>query len=230
MYNQYHLQLKKDYGNNISLLYTDTDSLFIKLTNYDFQKEIVSGELSKYMDRSNFPRDRKDFFDDSCRGALGKLKSETGVHDIVEIIALQAKSYSVLLSNGETKKASKGIQNWIQHKLTHNKYKEIIEGKIDNFYVTVTNIGRKKGKLVTVRSNKRALSNVDIKRYHLGDGSTLGYGHPKIPKIRDRIISKSNSMSKAMKKRKYCANATPTTVDLCFPATKKACKLFNIIK
>ena len=41
MYNNYHLELKKDYGSDINLLYTDTDSLFIKLTNHEFQKDIL---------------------------------------------------------------------------------------------------------------------------------------------------------------------------------------------
>ena len=76
MYELYYNKLKPHYKERLRLLYSDTDSFLLEFIGPDFMHEAIHGELSKYMDRSNFPKDHK-YFDDSRKGELGYLKSET---------------------------------------------------------------------------------------------------------------------------------------------------------
>ena len=59
MYDLYYNKLKRHYGDQLRLLYSDTDSFLLKFTDHDFMYEAAHGELRHYMDRSNFPKDHK---------------------------------------------------------------------------------------------------------------------------------------------------------------------------
>ena len=74
MYDLYYNKLKSHYGDQLRSLYSDTDSFPLEFNKLDFMHEAAHGELSNYMDRSNFPTDHK-YFDKSCKGELGFLKS-----------------------------------------------------------------------------------------------------------------------------------------------------------
>ena len=57
MYNFYYNVLKKTYGNNVNLVYSDTDSFLLEFQNVDIYSELCKKPLMDYMDTSNFPSD-----------------------------------------------------------------------------------------------------------------------------------------------------------------------------
>ena len=106
MYDLYYNKLKKAYGDEIRLIYSDTDSFLLEFKGHEFMEQAVIGPLSHYMDRSNFPKDHPDF-DESRKGELGFLKSETAEKRIAGVIALQPKCYCLKLEGDSTKLAAK---------------------------------------------------------------------------------------------------------------------------
>ena len=120
MYDLYYNKLKSHYKDNLRLLYSDTDSFLLEFKDRDFMYEAAHGQLRHYMDRSNFPVDHE-YFDDSRKGELGFLKSETGEKRIAGVIALQPKCYCLKLEGDSTKLAAKGIPRFQQKNFKFRK-------------------------------------------------------------------------------------------------------------
>jgi hypothetical protein len=171
--------LKPAYGDTVSLVYSDTDSLLLQFDGvYDIEKELKKEPLVKYMDFSNM--EGSTLHDISQQGKLGLLKSETGSDYPNEIVCLQPKVYSVLLNSMETKRAAKGVNRTVQKNLTHELYKKIHSQTITAHSETVCNITSNKCKLHTTKTRKKCLGKVETKRYYLDGERSLGYGHPDI--------------------------------------------------
>merc|ERR1712212_292712 len=78
MYDLYYNIFKKEFGDNVSLLYSDTDSFLLKFENVNIYEKMAAGEvLYDYVDSSNFNENYSLFTNDK-KGMLGLLKSETG--------------------------------------------------------------------------------------------------------------------------------------------------------
>ena len=91
MYSFWYRVLKPKYGDDIELIYTDTDSLIFNVKNVDFYKEI---EAAKDMyDLSGYPKDH--FCYDGKNGKVsGKFKDEASGRPITEVAAISSKMYS----------------------------------------------------------------------------------------------------------------------------------------
>ena len=77
---------------NAELLFTDADSL-----TYEIKSENVYEEFFKWKDLFDFSNYSKDseFFDDTTKNVIGKMKDEYGGVIIDQFIGLKSKMYSI---------------------------------------------------------------------------------------------------------------------------------------
>ena len=163
----------------------DTDSFLLNFEGVDVYKEMKTGLISQHMDFSNFPVDHE-LYDDTRKGQLGLLKSETAERPIVEAICLAPKCYSILQDNGKVKNTAKGVPHAMkQVNLTHDIYREILDGKINSVSVPYGRIESMHNKLFTVCNDKRALTGLDKKRYWLNSVESVAFDHPSIKRKHD---------------------------------------------
>jgi hypothetical protein len=185
MYNFFYGTLKKHYDNDVSLIYTDTDSLLLSFKNMDFFSEIVKHPLISFVDRSNFDREHY-LYNNENESKLGYLKNEVGSSAIKEVICLQPKCYSVLIDEGECnriKSTAKGVPFSKQHLLTHKKYNEIHSQVKSIEKIKCTNIIKRKNKLLVKTHVKSALTKFDNKRYWLNAVESIAFGHPSLKHV-----------------------------------------------
>ena len=100
MYDFYYNQLKKQYGKNCDLLYTDTDSLLLEIQTEDVYKDIKTNEY--HYDTSDYPKYHP-LHSTVNKKVLGKMKDECAGTPITEVVCLRSKMYSVM-TEGESKK------------------------------------------------------------------------------------------------------------------------------
>ena len=206
MYNLFHNVIKKSYGENVKLLYSDTDSLILGFTGVDdIYHEFKSGALAPHMDLSNY-KPESPFYDRSRKGCFGFLKDEMGGKIITEAICLLPKSYSLLTEdpvNGiEHIIAAKGVPFNAQRRIKHKTYQDLLDGRIKQVFVKCSNIRSKNFNLYTTHTKKVGLSNIDIKRFYLDKTKSVAYGHPlTIAKSKRSREDDNNTMSNSSKKK-----------------------------
>ena len=90
MYDFYYNTLKARYGENVRLLYTDTDSLIVKVDTED-----VYGDMKKNLDdydTSNYSPGHP-LYSDQNKKVIGKFKDELGGKVMTEFIGIRPKMY-----------------------------------------------------------------------------------------------------------------------------------------
>ena len=118
MYNFYYNTLKKNYGDNIRLLYTDTDSVIIHVTTDDIYCDLQAN-ISDY-DTSNYPADHP-LFSTANKKVIGKFKDELGGKVMTEFVGIRPKMYSY--AGEESGKRAKGVKKSVLKKtITHDDY------------------------------------------------------------------------------------------------------------
>ena len=105
MYDWYHNKPKKKYGENCTLLYTDTDSLLVDIKTNDIYKDML--ESKDEYDSSDCPKDHL-LFDETNKKVIGKIKDECAG---TPIAGLCPKLYSILRSDEQLIKKAKGVKN-----------------------------------------------------------------------------------------------------------------------
>ena len=177
MYRFYYSVLKKIYGGNVSLLYTDTDSMVLDIKCDDVYKDMEEiQDLNEWIDTSNFPETHP-LYDEGRKGKLGLLKSETGSVAIEEAICLKAKTYSLLLADGTNKKAAKGVPYSCQKDLAHSTYYDTYMTKREKSFL-FKSIRSVKYQLVTEEFSRTGLSVYDDKRFVIDEETSVSYGYP----------------------------------------------------
>ena len=130
--------MKKKYGENIRLLFTDTDSLMYEVQTDDFYQDMWS--MREQFDLANYPASSH-YQDPTNNKVVGKFKDEANGDPILEFGGLRAKMYSYqTLSHNEsgeqcilTKKRAKGIQRAAVSKLRHEEFKRQLDAPEENF-------------------------------------------------------------------------------------------------
>ena len=213
MYDLFYNVFKKHYGDNVSLIYMDTDSFLLEFKNLDVYEEMAKEPLSDYMDTSNFPK-KHPLFNEDNKGKLGLLKSETADIPIVEAICLAPKTYSVHLENDSIKNTAKGVNKTEKNKLRHEIYRDVHDGTTVKTQAICSTIRSFHNKLYTLKIKKNALVKIDRKRFWINREKSLAYDHPDAEKTRN-IINVEKS-----KKRKIeqCEEELP--LDLTFKRVK----------
>jgi hypothetical protein len=182
--------LKPQYGSNLKIILSDTDSFLTEIKTNSIFEDMVPF-LNKF-DTSNFPKSHF-LYSKTNKAVCGSMKFEHGNIIIKSVCALRSKMYSFTF--GETNQeqiCAKGIPFVVQkNELKFENYKKcLFQNKITKHKFST--IRSYKNKLYTITQNKKGLSNFDDKRYVLDQGiHTLAFGHWQIPYI--EIIKKINS-------------------------------------
>ena len=138
----------------------DTVSFLLNFEGVDVYKEIKEGKPKELMDLSNFLVDHE-LHDNTRKGELGILKSETPNIPIAEAICLAPKCYSILLDNNNVKNAANGMKRSI---ITHEKYRDVFDCKIKFINVVNGTILSKHNTMFTNINEKKVHYSAWIKR------------------------------------------------------------------
>jgi hypothetical protein len=179
MYDFYYNTLKKKYGENVNLLYTDTDSFILSIETDDVYDDFLS--MKNDFDFSEYKTDHK-CYDPTNKKVIGKFKDEVNGKIITEFVGLRSKMYSFIV-NGEHKKRCKGINRSASKNMSHTMYKRCIDTVHVEKHTKMNTIRSFNHKLQSVTLTKTSLSSYDDKRYLLDSINSYAYGHKNIPKL-----------------------------------------------
>jgi hypothetical protein len=179
MYEFHYNHIVPKYGNDVKLLFTDTDSLCYEIKTDDLYNDMKQN--LDLFDTSNFNKDHP-LYSVTNNKVLGKFKSETGDKAPLEFVGLRPKMYSLLVcKKDKAKMTAKGIKRgFVSKHVRHNQFLETLRSKIATkakfLHFRSTNHVIK-----TIEVEKLCLSAFDDKRYLLDDGvNSLAYGHYRI--------------------------------------------------
>ena len=177
MYDFYYNTLKARYGENVRLLYTDTDSLIVHVQTEDIYADMKKN-LDEY-DTSNYPADHP-LFSNTNKKVIGKFKDELGGKVMTEFIGIRPKMYSYV--GEESGKRAKGVKKSVlKQTITHDDYRSCLFEK-EVFHRDMPGLRSRAHTIYGETVHKVALAPLDTKRYILDDGiSTLAFGHVDIP-------------------------------------------------
>ena len=186
-YEFFYGHLKQKYGGDVTLLYTDTDSLIVEIKSLNVYQD--QWEHRDLFDLGEYP---EGFFQDKTNAKVpGKFKDEAKGKPITEFIGLSSKMYSYVVAErrdpdedavvprprGEVKKA-KGITRATLNGVTHLNYKQCIY--VDCLLQMQQKTMKSVKQRIGVYSNlKVTLSPLDSKRYILDGITSYAYGHKK---------------------------------------------------
>ena len=177
MYNFYYNTLKKNYGDNIRLLYTDTDSVIIHVKTDDISAD-MQANISDY-DTSNYAPGHP-LYSDQNKKVIGKFKDELGGKVMTEFVGIRPKMYSY--AGEESGKRAKGVKKSVLKKtISHEDYKTcLLEKKV--YARDMPGLRSYNHVIKGETVHKVALAPLDTKRYILPDGiTTLAFGNKDIP-------------------------------------------------
>ena len=127
MYDFYYNEMKTQYGEHCQLLYTDTDSLLLKIKTENVYQDMA--KHSHLYDMSDCPEDHP-LHSTANKKVLGKMKDECAGHPIAEYVGLRPKMYSILEASSKNIKKVKGVKkNVVKKHIRHEQYKESLFGK-----------------------------------------------------------------------------------------------------
>ncbi len=131
MYDFHYNYIKSKYGDNASLLFTETDSLCYKIKTDDFYKDI-SDDVEKLFDTSNYDKNHpSEIPTGKNKKVVGMMKDECGGKQVKEFVGLRHKLYSYKMEDGDETKECKGVRkNVVRNKITFEDYKDcLLTGK-----------------------------------------------------------------------------------------------------
>ena len=176
---QYEYVKKK--WEKVEVLYSDTDSLVLKIETDDFFKDI-SKDVAEWFDTNEFAKDHPAVLEGlpivkENKKKIGLMKDECGGKILTEWVALRPKLYSFLTESGEKQKA-KGLKKSIKNKsLRHENFLKCLRtGKSQTRKQCL--FRSRDHHIFTENMVKVALSCDDDKRIVLENGiDTLSLGH-----------------------------------------------------
>lgn len=193
LYRFYYDIFKKEYGNKVSLLYCDTDSLIIDVNTDDFftfmQDNIEHFDTSNYKPGNQFGMP-------VTTPTLGNMKNEFPDDPIISFYGTGAKAYCVKTVQMELKRAKGVKKSVVEKNLCSADYENIalhgglIFRKMNTFRSVMHDI-------YTETKNKVAISYHDDKRFLVPNscGETLPHGHYAIRKhINDATTNNNLNM------------------------------------
>ena len=166
---------------NVEVLYTDTDSLVLKIETEDFFADI-SGDVAEWFDTNEYAKDHPAVLEGlpivkENKKKIGLMKDECNGKILTEWVGLRPKLYSLLTEGGEKQKAKGLAKSMINKSLRHENFLKCLR--------TGENQKRKQclfrsrdHHIFTENMTKVALSADDDKRIVLGNGvDTWAIGH-----------------------------------------------------
>ncbi|KAL4090133.1 hypothetical protein QTP88_025032 [Uroleucon formosanum] len=188
MYDYHYNVMQKHYGDNIKLVYTDTDSLIYHIKTSDFYEDLAANvNLLDRMDTANLPSDHPCYVA-GRKKEPGYFSDEVDADIITEFCALRAKSYAFHIHSGDDDRVggekikAKGIRQHVVKNMTLEDHKKCLFGEagVEAYKDNVT-IRSFKHQLVTIKTKKLTYNSYDDKRVVLQDKvHTLAHGHYSI--------------------------------------------------
>lgn len=194
MYDFYYNKLKNTFGDKMTLLMTDTDSLMIHVQSedvYQYMKDNID-----IFDTSDYPRDHF-LYDDKNKKVVGKMKDETNGVPISEFVGLRSKMYSFKCGDKEEKKAKGITRAVLKNDIRFETYKDILFSEKQNM-VTMMSFRAHSHEIFCSKMNKTGLSSFDDKRYLLNATESLAYGHYSLRDTQpceDELITDTSDMN-----------------------------------
>ena len=163
------------------VLYSDTDSLVLKIETDDFFADI-SGDVAEWFDTNDYAKNHPAVLEGlpivkENKKKIGLMKDECGGKIVTEWVALRPKLYSFLTEDGEKQKA-KGLKKSMKNKsLRHENFLKCL--RTGESQTRKQCLFRSRDHhIFTENMVKVALSANDDKRIVLGNGiDTLSLGH-----------------------------------------------------
>ena len=181
MYYLHYDVFKNYYGNNLKLIYTDTDSFIYHIKTTDIFRDFQF--FSDIMDFCDYPKDHP-LYSEINKKVLGKLKDEMAGDVISEVIALKSKMYYIDSPKKQQKRAKGVIKSVLEDEITKKMYLECLF-KERVFKHDSRRISSEKHQIIGVTSEKISLTPLDDKRFSLNAVDTLAFGHYRIESIQN---------------------------------------------
>lgn len=179
MYDFFYNFLKPKYGNNIEMMYTDTDSFILNVKTDCFYTDMLA-DIDERYDTSDFAENNMYSIPRKNKKKPGFFKDELNGKIMTAFVGLRSKMYAFKCDGVETKKA-KGVKKYVLRKnVQFSDFVDCIQQ--ESVLVREQNSFRsKKHTVFSVRQAKIALSPFDDKRFVLADNiHTLPWGHSDI--------------------------------------------------
>src|SRR6266853_1362602 len=106
MYQFLYGYLKPRYGDNVTLLYSDTDSFILEIITKDIYQDLIDDKDTNPFDTSNFPEGHPARYERN-KGVLGTFKNVPGAEIITEVCAIRSKMYAYEQTNTLTQEKIK---------------------------------------------------------------------------------------------------------------------------
>ncbi|XP_060859702.1 uncharacterized protein LOC132936907 [Metopolophium dirhodum] len=196
MYDYHYNVMHRHYGDNIKLMYTDTDSLIYHIKTTDFYADLAANHsLLDRMDTANLPHDHPCYIADRKKEP-GVFSDEVDGNIITEFCALRAKSYAFNIYAGPEdeekdeedrvggeKIKAKGVKRHVvkNHMTLEDHKKCLFGGEGLELYKENISIRSFNHQLMTIKTKKLTYNSYDDKRVVLEDKvNTLAHGHYSI--------------------------------------------------
>ena len=199
MYDLFYNHIHAVYGKNVSMIFTDTDSLCLKVTGDWYADCLREPLLQQAMDFSNYdrlPLEQSSEFEALMqhKGQLGYLKDECAPHRLLEAFAYRSKMHAELTSDGHWHQKCKGVpKTFVKELVQRQHWVDAAEKPTDwqPHRVPIAQIRTSRANemplhnLFDVTGKKRTISFFDDKRAILEGGfETLPYGHRDLKRQR----------------------------------------------
>ena len=170
--------MKPKYGDNIKMVYTDTDS-FVFHTKTD---DIYQGfkKINNEMDFSGYEKNHQ-CYDATNKKVLGKFKDECEGNIMEGFIGLCPKCYAFKIhgDDKECKKCKGTAKNTVKRKIQYDEYNQVLETK-KVIHRSFNSIRSKKHKIYSTNTTEVSLNSYKNKRYWTTSVDSLAHGHFKI--------------------------------------------------
>ena len=178
MYQFYLDVLKKQYNENIKLVYTDTDSYVVQTMTDDVYKDF--NEIKQHMDFGDYPVEHP-CHDKRNKKVLGMFKDECSSKITTKFIALKRKSYAFTIhgEDDEHKKPKGVVKHKVKKELTYQSYEEAL-CENEKHEIKYNFIRSRNHQIFSMTQVKQSLSNFENKRHDFDVFNSIPSGHYKL--------------------------------------------------
>ena len=178
MYKFFYDVMKPKYGDNIRMVYTDTDSFVFHTRTDDIYQDLQ--EINDEMDFSGYDKNHK-CYDATNKKVLGKFTDECEGKIMTGFIGLRPKCYAFKIhgDDKEYKKCKGTAKNTVKRKIRYDDYNKALETN-EVIHRSFNSIRSKNHKIYSINTTKVSLNSYENKRYWTTSVHSLAYGHYKI--------------------------------------------------
>ena len=178
MYSFYYDVMKPKYGDDVRMVYTDTDSFVFHTKTDDIYEDLYN--IKNEMDFSGYDKTHK-CYDASNKKVLGKFKDEVDGKIMTGFIGLRPKCYAFTIhgDNKEHKKCKGTAKHVVKRQLMYDDFNKVLETN-EVIHKSFNSIRSKNHKIYSITTTKVSLNSYENKRYWISDRDSLAYGHWKI--------------------------------------------------